>query len=793
MFKNLVITAFRHIRKHAAYSLVILIGLMLGISSSLFLLLYVFDDLSYDQFHAKKERIYRVVSHIRETDDDFLWAVAQIPFATQVKQEYPEVEEAVRIFPAGRLLMTYGGESEYEEDLFYADSCIFDVFSFELVRGDPASVLTHPNSLVVTRSLAKKYFGAEDPVGKVLVDGHGRSFEVTGLMEDVPRNSHIRFSGLISRTTHPPDDEIGSWGNFGVYTYLLLRDGTDYKAFDEKLTGINRKYVDPIFEQFGITIDYILQPLTSIYLHSDAEGESGQTGDIRYIYIFSMVAFFMLLIASMNYMNLSTARSTRRSREVGMRKVLGSARSSLVVQFLTESVMMTLLALVVSVLLVIMLFPSFNQLTGKSFNPAFLVRASVLLSLLGIVVFVGVLGGSYPALYLSRFKPLVVLRQDTGSGRSGFMVRKILVVLQFAISLALIVSTWVVYRQLTYLKGIDPGFDKENVVIVELENRRMMQQYPVLREKLMAIPGVVRVSSSNAQIGQGSGKLLMQVETPEGMVERGVNLATVDFDFVETMGIQILEGRDFSREFMSDTTDGVIINETMARRFNWEEPLGKKIAIQGSDNPPARVIGVMKDFYQKGLYNPIETFMLVLRPNGYYANIRIDGRNREEVLEQIRQAWQEMYPDRPFEYTFLADNFDEQFRADEKRAQIFTLFSLLIILIASIGLFGLASFTVEQRTREIGIRKVMGASSSVIVRLIVKEFLWLILISMAIGFPVAWYFMGRWLENYAYPTDLSPWIFAGTAGLALVVTALTVGNSTLRAAHTNPANVLRME
>jgi len=255
----------------------------------------------------------------------------------------------------------------------------------------------------------------------------------------------------------------------------------------------------------------------------------------------------------------------------------------------------------------------------------------------------------------------------------------------------------------------------------------------------------------------------------------------------------MLEGRDFSREFMSDTTDGVIINETMARRFNWEEPLGKKIGIRGPENPPARVVGVMKDFYQKGLYNPIETFMLVLRPNGYFANIRIDGKNQQEMLEQIRQVWQEMYPDRPFEYSFLADNFDEQFRADEKRAQIFTLFSLLIILIASIGLFGLASFTVEQRTREIGIRKVMGASSSVIVRLIGKEFLWLILISMAIGFPVAWYFMDRWLENYAYPADLSPWIFAGTACLAMVVTVLTVGNSTLRAARTNPANVLRME
>ena len=791
MLRNLLITAFRNIRKQAGYSLIIVLGLTLGITSSLFLLLFVFDDLSYDRFHEKRERIYRVVSHINETDDEFTWAVAQMPFAPQVKQDYPEVEEVVRIFNTGRLLLKYNELSKYEEEVFYADSTVFDIFTYTLVSGNPKAVLTRPNTMVVSRSLAKKYFGAEDPVGKVLTDGTGRTFEVTGLMEDAPRNSHLRFSGLISRTTLPM--EMGSWGNFGVSTYLLLNEGTDYKEFQEKLKDLNQKHVASIFDQFGITIEYILQPLTYIYLRSETQGEESGSGDIQYVYIFSIVAFFMLLIASINYMNLSTARSSRRSREVGLRKVVGSGRGTLIFQFLTESVVMTLIAIVFSVLLIILLLPYFNQLTGKFFEASSLLHVHFLLKMAGILIFVGILGGSYPAFYLSRFSPMAVFRQEVGAGRTSFLVRKALVVLQFAVSLVLIISTWVVYNQLGFLKNRDLGLRPENVVIVELENRQMMQQYPVVREALLKLPGISAVSSSNVKIGRGSGKLLLQVETPEGMVERGVNLAAVDYDFVESMGIEIIEGRGFSREFMADTTTGVLINETMARRFNWDEPLGKKVAVAGSDQEPARVVGVMKDFYQTGLYNPIETLMFMLRPNGYFLNVKIDGSIRQEALKNIETAWNSIFSDRPFEYTFLTDDFNEQFDADEKRGLIFTLFSILIVVSASVGLLGLASFTVEQRTKEIGISKVMGADMLVIMRLISREYLILILVSILVGCPVAWYFMNDWLQNYAYPVNLSPWIFAGTALLAILITYLTVGYSTIKASLINPADALRTE
>ncbi len=795
MFKNLIKIAIRKIRKEFGYSFIIVLGLTIGIISSLFLLLYVFDDLSYDQYHENKNRIVRVISHITETDDEFTWAVAQIPFAHQAREDYPEIEEFTRIYPYGRQLFKYEDISLYDENVNYADSSILSVFSFNLIKGDPATVLTRPNTMVVTESFADKYFGGEDPFGKTIEVGRGQSFEITGVMKDVPHNSHHTFSALVSRTTLPADDEIGSWGNFGVYTYLLLQEGIDYMVLQDKMQEMYDKYMAEIFEQFSISIEYILEPLTDIYLKSEARGGTGRSGDITYVYVFSIVAFFMLLIASINYMNLATSRSTHRAREVGLRKVVGSKRWPLILQFLSESVILTLIALIISLIIVVLIMPSFNQVTGKLFDINYLFNLKIIITLIGMILFVGILGGSYPAFYLSRFNPVSVFKQEIGAGKSNFIVRKILVVLQFTISLALIINTWVIFKQLSFMKDKELGFDKDNVVIIELENQQMMRQYPVFRNALLENPNIINVSSSNNKIGQGSGKLLMQVETSEGMQERGVNLYSADFDFVETMGIEIIQGRDFSREFLSDTTTGVIINETMAKRFNWDEPLGKKVAFIGQEGPgePYRVVGVMKDFHQLGLYSPIETLMILLRQNGYYANIKINDQNMQETLQYIESKWSEVYSDRPFQYTFLSDDYAEQFDADEKRGVIFTYFSVLIILIACLGIFGLASFTVEQRTKEVGIRKVLGASVEKIVRLISREFLLLILISMIPAFIGAYYYMKDWLQDYPYPATISVWIFVGTGVLALVVTMLTVSYSTIKAGLTNPAESLRLE
>jgi len=795
MFKNILKIAIRKIRKELGYSFLIVFGLTIGIVSSLFLLLYVFDDLSYDQFHKNKDRIVRVISHIKETDDEFTWGVAQIPFAHQAREDYPEIEEFARIYPFGRQLFIYNDIRLYDEDVHYSDSSIFTVFSYDLIKGDPVTVLTRPNTMVVTESFAKKYFGSEDPFGKTIEVGRGQSFEVTGVMKDVPNNSHITFSALVSRTTLPADDEIGSWGNFGVYTYLLLAEGTDYMILQDKMQEMYDKYMAEIFRQYSVSIEYLLEPVTDIYLKSTARGGTGRSGDIKYVYIFSIVAFFMLLIASINYMNIATSQSTHRAREVGLRKIVGSQRWPLIMQFLCESVILTLIALILSIVIVVLLMPSFNQITGKLFDIHYLINPQVILTLIAMVIFVGVLGGSYISFYLSRFNPVSVFKQEIGAGKSNILVRKILVVLQFAISLALIINTWVIFKQLNYLKSRELGFDPDNVVIIELENQQMMRQYPVLRDALLESPDIINVSSANNKIGDGTGKILMQVETSEGMQERGVNLYPVDYDFVETMGIEMIQGRDFSREFISDTTTGVIINETMAKRFNWDEPLGKKLAFVGGDQDaePYRVVGVMKDFHQLGLYNPIETLMLLLRENGYYANIKIKDENIQETLQFIESKWSEIFPDRPFHYTFLEDDYAQQFKSDEKRGVIFTYFSILIIIIACLGIFGLASFTVEQRTKEVGIRKVLGASVERIVRLMSSEFLILVLISMIPAFIAAYYYMKDWLQDYVYPVKMNALVFIGTGLLAIIITLISVSFSTIRAGLTNPAEALRLE
>jgi putative ABC transport system permease protein len=794
MLWNLIKVALRSIRKEWGYSMIIVLGLTIGIVSSLFLLLYVFDDISYDRFFRNKDRMVRVISHIKETDDEFTWSVAQVPFAQQVKQDYPEVEEVVRMNPEGRIFLTYNQVSQYEEDLYYADSTFFKVFSYDLLQGDPQKALTRPGTIVLTKSLAAKFFGEEDPFGKTLKDGRGRTYEVTGLMKDIPRNTHIRFSGLISRSSLPPDNQIGSWGNFGWYTYLLLTPSTDYRAFQDKMKEMYDKYMGPIFKQYNISIEYLLEPVTDIYLKSEARGNPGPKGSITFVYVFSVVAFFMLLIASINYMNLATARSARRSREVGLRKVVGSGRGTLILQFLSESIVLTLIALLLSVAIIIVLMPSFNQIANKFFDLHTLLNYKVLLTLLGMLVFVGIIGGSYPSLYLSRFSPTVVFKNELGAGSSNFLVRKILVVFQFAISLALIVVTWIIYNQLSYMKKMDVGFDKENVVILELENRQMMRQYPVLRDALINYPGIMNVSSSSNRIGDGTGKILLQVETADGgMEEKGINLYPVDYDFIKTMGIQIIEGRDFSRDFPADSNYGVIINETMAKRFNWDKPIGKKISQIGNDSLPAHVVGVMKDFKQLGLYSPMETLMLILRTNGYYCNIKIDGKKVEETLRFIESKWKEIFPDRTFEYKFLADHYNEQFQTDERRGTIFTWFSVLIIVIACLGLFGLASFTMEQRTKEVGVRKVLGASVGTIVSHFLKQFILLVVISMVFAFPAAWFYIRHWLQDYPYPTAISAWLFLGTAVLAIVITVATVSYSTVKAGLRNPADSLRTE
>ena len=590
MLKNLFKVALRNIGKDRIYSLLNILGLTLGITCSLFLFLYLLDELSYDQFHPQKDRIYRVVTDFTETDNQFTWPSGQIPLAQELAENYADVEHAVRFIGAGRELFENEARDVrfYEEDFYYVDSSVFKVFAFPLLAGDPATALVAPNTAVVTQSAAKKYFGDEDPIGQSFRNGND-NYQITGLIEDVPSNSHLEFDALLSRSTLP--DELGGWGGWGVATYLLLRENVSRADGERMLAEVNEKRVVPIFADYGVTIDYWLQPLADIHLKSNF-GDSGEGGDMSYVYIFAAVAFFILIIASINYMNLATARATRRAKEVGVRKTMGSFRSQLIRQFLTESTLLTFIALFISILLALALLPFFNQLAGKEIEVLFLLQPKVLVGFIVMALVVGIAGGSYPAFYLSRFNPARVLKGNVTRGTGNALLRKVLVVTQFAISIAMLICTWVVYDQLQYLRDKDLGFEQDQVLTVTMPDSTIRANYAVLYNRLKDNPAVLEVSNSSARPGSGLGKNLMNVDSPEGVVERGVDQYQADYDFVETMGMTVVAGRNFSREYATDTA-AALVNEAMVARMQWDDPIGQRFSFIGDDEGPGPTFTVV--------------------------------------------------------------------------------------------------------------------------------------------------------------------------------------------------------
>lgn len=798
MFRNLFTIALRNIRKEKTYSAINTIGLTIGITCSMFLLLYVLDELSYDKYHKESANIYRVISNIKEPDNALTWAVAQVPLADELRDNYPEVRNVVRFFQTGKTLYKHGDVQFYESDFYRADSTVFDVFTYSFLHGDPSTALDLPGSLVLTRKLAIKYFGKEDVIGETLENQTGDQLKVTGVIEDVPSNSHFRFDALISRPSNPNNQ--GSWGNFGVYTYILLPEGYDLAKMNASLEKIIKEKVDPIFEQYNISIHYELQPITRIHLHSKIQDEAEAGGDISYIYIFSAVAAFMLIIASINYMNLATARSANRAREVGIRKVMGSQRTQLMLQFVVESVVLAVMALIVSLVFIYALLPLFNELSNKELPFSYITQPTVLWSLIGVVLLVGVLGGSYPAFYLSGFYPVQVLKGKLASRGGSALFRKALVVLQFSISIFMLISTLIVYDQLQFIRNKDLGFSKDQVLKIEMTANALIQKGPVLAEKMRQNPFVTHAATSSSAPGENIGKLLLQVEDNEGKLsERGVDLYSADFDFAKTLEMEIVQGRDFSREISSDTTYAILVNEAMVRRMSWTDPIGKKFIATGAGPNGAdiekRVVGVVKDYHQNSLYDAIEPLIIILDVRNQYLFVKTKPGDVREALASIEKTWQEVNPGLPMEYTFLDQDFNSQYAADQKRSQLFTAFSGLTIVIACLGLLGLAAFTTEQRNKEIGVRKIIGATVRGLVVLVSGEFFILVGIGMIIAFPAAWYFTDRWLQNFNYRIELiAEWpTFILSALLAFVITLATVGFHIVRAATANPVNALRDE
>lgn len=790
MLKNMFKIAFRSVLKDRIYSLINVLGLTIGITSSVLIMLYVFDELSYDKFHKNGENIYRVVSNIHEPDNAFTWAVAQVPMAPELKAKYPEVENYSRVTGQGKIKLMYEDKEFYEEDIMMADSTFFEVFSYELSEGDINTALDGPDKIVISPEMAEKYFGDEPAIGKQFADDQDRNFTVTGVLKEVPKNSHLVFDALIGWDM--PEQRSTSWGNFGVLTYIQLPDNYQPETFSANFDSVVVAHVNPIFERMGITIDYELQRITDIHLYSKIQDEAESNGDITYVYIFAAIALFMLIIAAINYMNLATARSAQRAREVGMRKVMGSQRSSLVVQFLSESAVLSVASLLISLGLIFLLLPYFSELAGKNIYFATLFEPFNIMVLLIIVVAIGFTSGSYPAFYLSGFKPVEVLkgRSASSSGSSG--LRKALVVFQFGISVFMLISTLVVYTQLQFLRDKDLGFNKDQVALVRYTTRDERQNFPALKNELEQIPEISLVSSASSTPGEGIGKVIMNVEENDGsMKERGVDFYLADYDFVPLMEMHIIKGRNFSREILHDTTGATLANEAMVKRMAWEEPIGKKIDV---GNFHLTIVGVIQDYHQNSLYDEIEPLVVILGENRQNVFIKTTGDVRT-AMDKAEKAWDKVYPNAGFEYNFLDQDFDSQYDADKKRGTIFTMFSGLTLAIACLGLLGLISFTTEQRAKEVGIRKVNGASVGAIIRLISKEFFILVAIGTVISVPFSYYFMNKWLQSFAYKIMLTEQLslFFISALLAFLITMLTVAYHTRRAATANPVNALREE
>lgn len=799
MLKNLLKISIRTILKDRTYSLLNVTGLTIGITCSMFLLMYILHELSYDRYHENAKNIYRVVSNIKETDNAFTWAVAQIPLADELRDNYPEVQNAVRFFGTGRTIYKNGEKQFYEEEFYLTDSTVFDMFTYKFIHGEPATALDNPFTLVLTETTAKKYFSdISEAVGQSIQNEAGEEFKITGIIEDVPLNSHFIFDGLISRSTRR--DFVGSWGNFGVFTYIQLPEGYDLSKMYTSFDKIIKERVNPIFEQFGIKIVYELQPILDIHLYSKIQDEAEEGGDITYIYIFASVAAFMLLIACINYMNLATARSVNRAKEVGVRKVMGSQRRQLIAQFIAESVVIALIAMVISLVLIYVLLPTFNSLANKSLPFSYIFQGPIILSLLAIVIFVGIVGGSYPAFYLSGFNPINVLKGKLTTKGGSAVFRKFLVAFQFMISIFMLISTLIVFDQLQFMRNKDLGFEKERVVRISMNERALREKSQVLINQLKQMPEISSVGTASSSPGLGIGKLLLKVEDNEGkLVDRGVDLYAADYDFVSTLGMKVVTGRDFSREFPSDTTFGALVNESMVKRMSWENPIGKKFVFSdGNPDTPDNertVVGVVKDYHQNSLYDPIEPLMILMAPRNGFVFVRTEEGDVRKSLAAIESAWKEIFPTYTFEYDFLDADFNSQYKADEKRSQIFTAFSGLTIVIACLGLLGLAAFTTEQRTKEIGVRKVIGASVQNLVVLISREFFLLVGIGMIVAFPLAWFFTNDWLQNFAYRIELKgEWpTFILSALLAFIITLMTVGFHVVRAASANPVKSLRDE
>jgi putative ABC transport system permease protein len=800
MFKNYLKIAMRNIFKNKAFSFINITGLAIGMACCILILLFVRDELTYDSYHKNADRIYRLIALNRSGGEERFFAPIGAPVAEIFDRSLPEVQKAVRFNKGSRVLVEWKDKKFFEERFFFGDPSVFDVFDFSIQRGDPRSALSAPFSVVITETAAKKYFGDVDPVGKNIVVDKKNSYHITGVMQDVPSNSHFHFDFLASLDTLASlhgERYLKHPGYMAFYTYLLLAENTDPIELEKKMAeGVRQSYG----EKIAAMRTFLLQPLEGIHLQSRLEYEIEANSSISFVYVYSAVALCILLIAAFNFVNLSTARSTKRAREVGMRKVLGAFRRQLVNQFLGETMLFSVLSVFLAVILVGLFLPAFNSLTGKQLSFDFFGDPSVLMGFVGIVAVVGVLGGLYPAVFLSAFEPMRTLKGKLGTGGKSRSFRRFLVVAQFTISIVLIIGTLAIRDQLHYMRNKNLGFDKEQVVVIPMHDENTRQTYDYIKKEIGNHPSVVSVTASSSVPGKSVTNIAYRLEGLPDDEHFSMDTCFVDFDFLETIGIELAAGRGFSKEFGTDEENAFMINEAAVRELSWQNALGKQVTwpsdLRRMDAivKKGQVVGVVKDFHVASLHQNIGPLLLQVRPSSFrYISARISMENIPETLSFFRETWRRLAPAFPFEYSFLDEDFDRLYRADEKVGQIVGIFSMLAVIVACFGLFGLASFAAEQRTKEIGVRKVLGASVSGIIFLLTREFTRWILIANILAWPIAYFSMTRWLQNFAYKTALGIEIFVLSGLVALAISLVTISYQSVKAAVTDPIDSLRYE
>lgn len=803
MIKNYLKVAIRNIIKHKGFSTINIVGLAIGIACSIFIMIFVVHELSYDKFHEKADRIYRIAVRASVGDTKIRQTYSSSATFKKLLEDFPEIEKGVKFLNLGRTPVKLGETTFYESRFFAVDSTFFDVFTFPLIHGNPETALSDPNSMVVSENTALKYFGSTDVVGKILrADfsyGAGSiDFEITGVSKNVSANSHFHYDLLASSSTFPTFINDPGWSSNNFITYVVLKEGTKAEWFNERLKEFTRRHMGG--ERFDAWVakgnywEYFLQPITEIHLNSDLNGEFEANGNETYVYIFSAISIIILLIACINFMNLSTAKSSLRAKEVGMRKVVGSGRSQLVFQFLSESIVLSYIALAIGVAIVIILLPSYKNLIGRQLDIHYFNNLVVIPSLLALGLMVGVISGSYPAFFLSSFKPITALKEMIIRSKGGSWLRNILVIFQFTISIFLIIGTLAVNQQLKFFQNKKLGFDKEQVLAIRNPGALGNNITP-FKEALRKYSSVIDVSGSNTLPGRSFSNIGFGAEGVDKSFT--LNLCVCDYDFLKTLKLDLAQGRFFSRDFSTDS-HAAVLNEKAVELLGWDDPIGKRINNWARNRGDFTVIGVIKDYHYESLHQEIRPQALFLA-GGYYTNVesyisvRLNTENISETIGYVENTWKDFAPNKPFEYSFLDEDYDNLYMNEQQTRKLFSIFSFLAIFIACLGLFGLASFIADRRTKEIGIRKVLGASVPGIVQILNKSFVRWVLLANLIAWPVAWFVMNRWLQNFAYRIELGWWMFVLAAVLALVIALITVSFQSVKAALKNPVDSLRYE